>query len=76
MFWVLVEMDLCTVISQRPRLSPTLLEKLEAYVEFKADFHNVTIRTRKDLKKTWYKLSYLVGEVDVQEIVGKWPWEW
>jgi len=43
-FWILMKMDLHMVISQRPRLSPTLFEKLMAYAEFKADFHSVSIR--------------------------------
>lgn len=43
MFWVLVEMDLCMVISQRLRFSPTLYNKLEPYTEFKVDFHNISI---------------------------------
>jgi len=64
MLWVLVEMDLYMVINQRLRLSPTIFEKLEAYVEFKVNFHSVSICVRKDPKKTWYKLSYLVSEVD------------
>jgi len=45
-FWVLVEIDLCTVISQRPRLSPNLFEKLEAYAKFNANFHNISIYMR------------------------------
>lgn len=76
MLWVLIEMDLCMVISQRSRLSSTLYEQLEPYAEFKANFHNVSIRMRQDPKTAWYKSPYLVGEVDVYEIVGKWLGEW
>lgn len=34
------------------------------------------IRARKDPKHIWHKLSYLVSEKDIQEIVGIWPAEW
>lgn len=76
MSWVMVQMELYTMISKRPTLSPTLFEQLEAYVEFKVDFHNVSICARWDLKKVWYMFPYLVNEAVVQEIMGKWPWEW
>lgn len=36
-----MEMDLQMVISQRPRLYPTLFQKLMAFLEFKADLHNL-----------------------------------
>lgn len=75
-FWILTEMDLRTVISQRPRLFPTLFEQLRAFAEFKADFHNVSIRAWKDTKHIWHKLPYLVSETNVQEIVGSWLAEW
>lgn len=42
-FWILVEMDLHTVISQWPRLSPTLFKQLQGFVEFKDNFHSVSI---------------------------------
>jgi len=74
-FWILVEMDLHIVISQWPRLSPTLFEQLRAFTEFKAEFHNVYIWARRDPKQIWHKLPYLVSETDVQEIVGSWPVE-
>jgi len=70
--WVLVEMDLRIVINQRRRLSPTLLGQLEAYAEFKVDFHNVSICARHDPNKVWYKFPYLVTNTDVQEVMGKW----
>lgn len=38
-------MDLRTVISQWPMLSPTLFDKLTAFAEFKANFHNVSNNT-------------------------------
>lgn len=45
-FWILVEMDLRIVISQWPRLSPTLFVYFRAFMEFKADLHNVAIQAR------------------------------
>lgn len=43
-FWILVETDLCTVISECPRLSPTLFKQLRSFMEFKVNFHNVSIK--------------------------------
>lgn len=57
-------------------MSPPLFEKLTPYMEFKADFHNVSIRVQKDPKITWNLLSYLVSDTDVQEVVGYQPIEW
>lgn len=50
---ILMEMDLQIVISQRLRFSPTLFEQLRVFAEFKADFHNVSIRVRKDTRYIW-----------------------
>lgn len=69
-------MDLRIVISQWPRLSPTLYEKLRAFTNFKVDFHNVSIMVWKDSKITWHELIYLVLVMDVHEIVGSWEIEW
>lgn len=76
MFWVLVEMDLCTVISERPCLSPTLHDQYEPHTNFKANVHNVYVCAMRDLKNLWHKLPYLVGEANVAEVVGKWLGEW
>jgi len=57
-------------------MSPTLFKQLETYVDFKADFHNVSICAWKDLEHTWNLLSYLEFEMDVEEVVGYWPVEW
>lgn len=64
------------VISQRPRLSPTVYYQYETLNDFKDDIQNLHVHLRRDRKKTWYKLLYLVAEEDVAEIVPKWPPEW
>lgn len=64
-FWILVEMDLRTIISQRPRLSPTLFEQLRAFTESKSDLHNVSIRVRRNPNHIWHKMPYLVLETYV-----------
>jgi len=60
------------VISQKPRLSPTLFTQLMAYGDVKDDFHSVSIRAWKDPQHTWHQLPYLVYETVMQEIVGYW----
>lgn len=75
-FWVFMEMDIRMAINQRPRLSPILFKQIRAFAEFKVDFHNVWIHSRRDPKKVWHKLPYLVAKIYVQEVVGGWPEEW
>lgn len=43
---------------------------------FKADFHNVSIRERRDPNHIWHKIPYLVSETNVQDIVGSYRVEW
>jgi len=64
------------VVNQRPRLSPTLFEQLMNYAVLKVDFHNVSIRARKDPELTWCLFPYLVSEMEVQEVVGYFPTKW
>lgn len=61
----IMEMDMHTVVSQRPRLSPTLFENYRGVAGFKADFHRVYIKARKDLDEIWYPLTYLVTKLDI-----------
>lgn len=63
--WIMMEMDLHILIIQRPRLSPTLFSQFTTYAKFKADFHNVSIRARKEPKHTWHKFPYFLSEMYV-----------
>ena len=47
-FWILMVMNICMAINRKPRLSLTVFANLQGYVEFKADFHDVPIKARKD----------------------------
>lgn len=49
-FWILMEMKICMAINHKPQLSPTMFDKLQKYMEFKAEFHRVSIRAWKDPK--------------------------
>jgi len=42
-FWILMEMSIHMAINYKSWLSPTIFEKLQEYVEFKADFHHVSM---------------------------------
>jgi len=75
-FWTFMEMDIHMVLSQRPRLSPTLFTQLSTCKALKVDFHRVYIQVRKNLEKKWHQFPYLMSESYVQEIVGLWPTEW
>lgn len=42
-FYILMEMSIHMAINRKPWLSPTNFDKLQEYVEFKAEFHHVSI---------------------------------
>ena len=49
---------------------------LQSYVEFKADFHRVSIRVWKDPTQKWYDLLYLTADDAIDAVLDKWPAEW
>lgn len=57
-----MEMNVHMAINHKPWLSYTVFINLQCYMEFKADFHHVSIRAYKDPTQTWYDLPYL--EID------------
>lgn len=75
-FWVLMEASIHTVINHKPRLSSTVFEQLSGYVEFKANFHCVSVRVWKDLKKKWYDIPYLAMDDATAMVLESWPSEW
>ncbi len=49
---------------------------LQGYVEFKADFHHVSIRVRKDPTQKWYDLPYLATYDAIDAVLDQWREEW
>ena len=50
-FWELMEASIRATINRKPRLSPTIFEQLSRYVEFKENFHCVSIRRARTSSK-------------------------
>lgn len=55
-FWILMEMSIHMPINRKSHISPTVYENLKDYVDFKDDFHWVSICVRKDPEWKWYDL--------------------
>jgi len=64
------------VVNQHPRLSPSLYDQYHNIAEFKAEFHRVYVKARKDLMETWNALPYLVTEDVLLETIQHWSVEW
>lgn len=45
-------------------------------VYFKAIFHNLHIRVKKDSQGIWYKFPYLVTKDDIIAVVSNWSSDW
>jgi len=45
-------------------------------VEFKANFHCVSIQARKDPNQKWYDLPYLAMNNAITVVLESWPSEW
>lgn len=43
---------------------------------FKVDFHNLSIRAKKDAARTWHNLPYLVAKEHILGFINKWSSEW
>jgi len=55
---------------------PMVYNSLQSFSEFKADFHHVYIRARKDLAKMWHELPYLAIDDVIFAVLESWPPEW
>lgn len=75
-FWVLMEMSINMAINCKPRLSQNVFEQLSGYVEFKVEFHCISIRARKDLEQKWHDLPYLATDDAIAVVLDHWPAEW
>jgi len=71
-----MEMNIRMGINCKPRLSPTVYNSLQSFTEFKADFHHVYIRVRKDPMKAWHELPYLAMDDVIFFVLESWPSEW
>lgn len=59
-------------INRKARLTPTNFEKLQEYVELKADFHHVSIQAWKDLEHKWHDLPYLATNYAITVVLDCW----
>jgi len=57
-------------INRKPQLSPTIFDKLQEHVNFKANFHHVSIHAQKDLDKKWYDLPYLATKDAITAVLN------
>ena len=46
-------------------------DSLTEYVEFKADFHHVSMCARKDLEQKWYDLPYLAIDDAIAAVLDR-----
>ena len=49
---------------------------MQSFSEFKADFHHVFIRARKDPTKTWHNILYPATDDVIFAVLESWPSEW
>lgn len=61
-FWVFMEKNIRMGINLKSQLSPTIYNNLQSFAEFKADFHNIFLRARKDLAKKWNELPFIATD--------------
>lgn len=45
-------------------------------MEFKANFHHVSIHARKDSENKWYDLPYLATENAITVVLDRWLVDW
>ena len=69
-------MSIHMAINRKPSFTPTNFEKLQEYVEFKVDFHHVSIRAWKDPEKKWHDLPHLARDDAITAVLNYWPADW
>ena len=75
-FWILMEMNIHMTINHKPRLSPSVFDKLQEYTEFKENFQHISIRAWKDPEQTGHEFPYLATDDTIGVVLGRWPTEW
>lgn len=71
-FFVLMQIDLHTVVNQYLRLPSSLYKQCCHIVEFKADFHRPYVKVMKDPTKTCHPFPYLVTKDNLLMAVHNW----
>ena len=71
-----MEMNIRMGINHKPQLSPIVYNSLQSFTEFKADFHQVYIRTRKDVAKACKELPYSTTDDVIFTVLESWASEW
>lgn len=72
----LMEMNVHMAINRKIWLSPINFDILQEYIEFKANFHHVSIRAQKKPEKKWHDLPYLVIDDAINVVLDCWLEEW
>jgi len=71
-----MEMNIRMGINRKPRLSPTIYNSLQSFIEFKVDFHHVYIKVHKDPVKKLNDLPYLATNNVIFAVLESWLSEW
>lgn len=71
-----MEMDIKMGINRNLQLSPTVYNRLQSSMEFKAVFHHVYIRAHKDPMKKWNQLSYMATSDVIFDVLEVWLPKW
>lgn len=71
-----MEMNIRMVINHKLRFSPMVYANLQGYAKFKVDFHQVSIKARKDPSQKWYDLPYLETDDAIDAMLNQWPVDW
>ena len=75
-FYILMEMNVIMAINCKLQFSPTIYANLQSYVDFKANFHQISISERKDPAQKWHDFPYLATDDAIDVVLDKWSAEW
>lgn len=71
-----MEMNIRIGINHKSRLSPTVHNSLQIFLEFKVDFHHIYLRPCKDPAKKWSKLPFITTNDVIFNVLEMWSLEW
>lgn len=66
-------MDFQMLMNHHFHLPPSLYEQYIFVTKYKTDFHRIYIQARKDTRKTWHPLPYLVTKNDLLAQIQQCP---
>ena len=72
MLLVFMEMNIRMGINCKPQLSPTVYNSLQGFAEFKADFHNIYLKTRKHPTNKWSVLLFIAIDDMIFNVLETW----